>query len=165
MSKSEEVDNKIEFEVVDFTGIVLDKVTEYSDVFASKDASVNKDAVSNNVKGHANYDGISRLISILFDNCGKYVKDGGKVVLALKKTTRHIRFDISNTDSNDGPIDCDRLFDRFYRSDSSRNSETGGHGIGLSIAKRICLQHKGDVACEQKDGMVTFSVSIPTGLK
>ena len=44
------------------------------------------------------------------------------------------------------------LFERFYRADSSRNSSTGGHGIGLSVAKAIVLAHKGKITAFSPDG-------------
>ena len=46
----------------------------------------------------------------------------------------------------------DVLFERFYRLDSSRNSETGGSGIGLSVASAIVQAHKGKIMAENKDG-------------
>jgi signal transduction histidine kinase len=45
----------------------------------------------------------------------------------------------------------DELFERFYRTDSSRSSKTGGHGIGLSVVKAIVNAHKGKVSAESKD--------------
>ncbi|MBR3241990.1 MAG: two-component sensor histidine kinase, partial [Parasporobacterium sp.] len=46
----------------------------------------------------------------------------------------------------------DRMFDRFYRMDASRNSETGGHGIGLSMAKAITEAHGGKISASSEDG-------------
>ena len=44
------------------------------------------------------------------------------------------------------------LFDRFYRADNSRNSETGGYGIGLSIARAVAEAHKGKITAKSTDG-------------
>ena len=46
----------------------------------------------------------------------------------------------------------DILFERFYRADSSRNSQTGGTGIGLSVAKAVVLNHKGKISAFSRDG-------------
>ena len=55
----------------------------------------------------------------------------------------------------------DKLFDRFYRSGDSRNSETGGNGIGLSIAKSIVNIHKGKIFVKSDDGKyIVFTVII-----
>lgn len=60
------------------------------------------------------------------------------------------------------PDQLPRLFDRFYRADASRNSETGGHGIGLSVAKAIVTAHGGSIRAIS-DGPRTFRiwVSLP----
>ena len=57
-------------------------------------------------------------------------------------------------------MDCEKIFERFYRTDESRTSSTGGHGIGLSIARRIAEQHKGAITAASKDGKVTFTVRL-----
>ncbi|MBQ4628366.1 MAG: sensor histidine kinase, partial [Clostridia bacterium] len=53
----------------------------------------------------------------------------------------------------------DRLFDRFVRSDNSRNSKTGGHGIGLSVAKAIAETHKAIVSAFSPNGKI-LNISI-----
>ena len=55
-----------------------------------------------------------------------------------------------------------RLFDRFYRADDSRNSKTGGSGIGLSVAKEIVEAHGGSITAFSKDGKsIDFDVLLP----
>ena len=57
----------------------------------------------------------------------------------------------------------DRLFEKFYRLDTARNSQTGGSGLGLSIAKQIVLQHGGQIRAESADNTVVFTVELPAG--
>ena len=89
---------------------------------------------------------IRQLLSILLDNALKYTPKGGQITVSLKKEGHTIRCTISNTIEQPMPPDSlNRLFDRFYRTDQSRNSQTGGYGLGLSIAKSIVTNHRGKI--------------------
>lgn len=66
-------------------------------------------------------------------------------MLSLTKTERILRLTVENTCLPIAAEDMKYLFDRFYRTDKSRNSQTGGYGIGLSVAKAIVEAHKGTV--------------------
>ena len=106
---------------------------------------------------------IRQLISLLLDNALKYSPAGGRLELRLEKQGRNILLTVTNTTIQ--PVEEDKLshlFDRFYRSDQSRNSQTGGYGLGLSIARSIVLAHKGKIRAESRDGMtLTVVVSFP----
>ncbi len=106
---------------------------------------------------------IRQLISILLDNALKYSPTGGQLELRLEKQGRNILLTVTNTTIQ--PVEEDKLshlFDRFYRSDQSRNSQTGGYGLGLSIARSIVLAHKGKIRAESRDEMsLTVVVSFP----
>lgn len=93
-----------------------------------------------------------QLISLLLDNALKYSDENGSISLTLKKTDRSIRLSVYNTCGLILPADLAHLFDRFYRADKSRNSQTGGHGIGLSVAKAIVTAHKGTISAASADG-------------
>ncbi len=107
---------------------------------------------------------IQQLLSILLDNALKYSPAGGHLELRLEKQGRTVLLTMSNTTVQ--PMARDKLphlFDRFYRTDQSRNSSTGGYGLGLSIAKSIVLAHKGKIRAESPDGMsLSVIVTLPT---
>ena len=106
---------------------------------------------------------IRRLANILLDNAMKYSPENTEVSLFLSSSGQKIRFSVSNrTEQEVAEKDLSLLFDRFYRMDASRNSETGGHGIGLSMAKAICEAHGGKIAASTPDGhSLTMEVILP----
>lgn len=95
---------------------------------------------------------IQRLFSILLDNALKYSPEGGRISFRLERRGRNIYINVSNTADFISREHLAHLFDRFYRVDASRNSQTGGHGIGLSIAKAIVSAHKGRITAASPDG-------------
>lgn len=104
---------------------------------------------------------LRQMFSLLLDNAVKYSGEKGVIRLTLQKTDRHVEFMLWNTvpDIKQGNLDI--LFERFYRPDSSRNSETGGYGIGLSAAKAIVTAHKGKIHARSEDGKsIEFRVVI-----
>ena len=99
-----------------------------------------------------------RLANILIDNAISHsVGDGDITVGFHRKKGKNILV-VSNTGEYIPPEELSRLFDRFYRTDKSRTSSTGGFGLGLSIAKAIADKHKGTLtAASSPDGLTTFT--------
>ncbi len=91
---------------------------------------------------------LRKLVSILLDNAIKYAKKKGTIHVSLQKKARTIQFTVENDVEAVDPDMLQHMFDRFYRADVSRNSERGGHGIGLSIARAIVAAHKGTITAE-----------------
>ncbi len=96
---------------------------------------------------------IEKLVSILMSNAVKYSPKDATISVSLKKEGRQTVLKVSN------PTECmvnrenlSYVFERFYRSDSSRNSQTGGHGIGLSVAKVIVASQGGKIKATTTDG-------------
>ncbi len=110
-----------------------------------------------------NEQAIHQLVTILLDNALKYCSREGKVTLSLDKHGKNIRLVVYNNTEHEIPREnLGVLFERFYRSDPSRNSQTGGHGIGLSIAKAIVSAHGGKILVRTEDGKsLEMSVVLP----
>lgn len=109
----------------------------------------------------ADADMLERMFSILLDNAVKYADDGTMIFVSLKKTGKNIVFEIENHAAGMKKGKHDELFERFYRADSSRNSATGGYGIGLSAAKTIAELHKGRITAHSVyDGIIKFQIFL-----
>lgn len=94
---------------------------------------------------------VRRLVTILLDNAVKYTEAGGSISLTLEKQRNGIRLSVYNTTGFISREHLDHLFERFYRTDQSRNSQTGGYGLGLSIAAAIVNAHKGRITASTED--------------
>lgn len=110
-----------------------------------------------------NEEEMRKLVSILMDNAVKYAVEGSTISLVLTREEKTVRLSVSNeTTGIPEPEKLPRLFDRFYRTDDSRNSETGGYGLGLSIARQIVRMHRGKITAESPDGKtLTFTAVFP----
>lgn len=95
---------------------------------------------------------LRKLVSILLDNAFKYSSDSGDIRLRFYRQGKNIFLTVSNSVDEIPKDSIPHLFDRFYRTDSSRNSETGGHGIGLSIAQAVVRAHGGKIVAYTPDG-------------
>ena len=104
---------------------------------------------------------LAQLCSILADNAVKYCPEGGEIGITLRSENRRICLRVSNTVTE--VPDLDRIFDRFYRADSSRNQKTGGFGIGLSAAQTIARLHRAELTAghDPASGLLSFSVRFP----
>lgn len=94
---------------------------------------------------------IRGLVTILIDNAVKYANENGQISVILEKKKNRIYLSVFNTTEYISKEQVPHLFDRFYRTDISRNSKTGGYGLGLSIAAATVESHKGKIVAETKD--------------
>ena len=146
-----------EFNLSDVAYEVIDHFVALSEVTGKKINMEIQDGIT--YKGDEN--SIRQLISILVDNAMKYAVQTESIDISLKRDGRKIRFMLRNLTDGMQEGAQDILFERFYRPDSSRNSETGGSGIGLSLAKSIVEVHKGKITAKcDGEGYITFMVTL-----
>ena len=105
---------------------------------------------------------VEKLISILLDNAMKYSPENGQVKIALFRTGRNASLVVKNSTLPMEKGNKDHLFERFTRADSARNSEAGGFGLGLAVAKAVTEAHKGRIHAESEDGQsLTVTAELP----
>lgn len=101
--------------------------------------------IMDNILLAGNENGIKQLTTILLDNAFKYSDDRGKISISLSQHGDKKILTIENTGKGIAKEEQTRIFERFYRSDSSRSRESGGYGLGLSIASSIVQTHRGNI--------------------
>ena len=159
LTRSEDAQRKPVLQRVDFSYLVTDSILLFdASVFESGKALSYDVEEEIHVVGDA--PALSQLLEILLDNAVKYSPEGGTIALRLETAGRNAKLSVSNTGQPIPEQDLPHIFERFYRGDPSRQS-TGGHGLGLAIARSIVEVHKGKIWAECRNGLVIFTVSLP----
>jgi two-component system phosphate regulon sensor histidine kinase PhoR len=110
----------------------------------------------------ADAEAIHQVFSNLVDNALKYAASGGRIVLGARPTARGVEFYVRDFGPGIPSEHLPRLFERFYRVDKARSRESGGTGLGLTIAKHIVLAHSGAIRAESElNHGSTFLFTLP----
>ncbi|MCI8505528.1 MAG: GHKL domain-containing protein [Lachnospiraceae bacterium] len=148
LARMDEEQTNLEIRRFSLSEMIMDVASEFQMLARDRGKSM-----AAQIDGNVDYMGdetaVRRVISILLDNAVKYCEDGGEIRLRLEKK-RHPVFYVENTYADAGGTEFDKWFDRFYRADKARTF-TGGFGVGLSIAKAIVTQHRGEINAYKKD--------------
>lgn len=117
--------------------------------------------VQEDIEYTGNEESIKQMIIIFLDNAFKYTDSNGTIKASLNICSGKRVIKIYNTGVGIAKEEYEKIFERFYRSDSSRSRSTGGYGLGLSIAKSIVEAHKGQITVNGiKEEWVEFSVIL-----
>ena len=103
---------------------------------------------------------IKQVLYILLDNAGKYTPREGHIDISLRLEQDKAVLRVANTGNGIDDSELPKIFERFYRPDSSRSQETGGFGLGLSIAKAIVERSGGEIFAHSAGGYTTFTVCL-----
>ena len=159
LSKMEE-GIKLDMNEFSLSEAVFDTCEQYRSMAVSADVRFEVN-VPENVLMIGNEGEIRRCITLLLDNAFRYVGGEGMIKVGIQKLPSGVEMRFENSTDGVEKGSLDRWFDRFYRTDLSRNSATGGSGIGLSVVRAIVLAHGGSLHARSEDGInVEFLINI-----
>lgn len=104
---------------------------------------------------------LARVFNNLLKNAAAYSTKGTEVIVSAKETLECITVTVSNYGETIPEDKLETLFEKFYRLDESRTSDTGGTGLGLAIAREIVTLHGGTISADSKNGQTTFTIKLP----
>jgi signal transduction histidine kinase len=103
-----------------------------------------------------------QVLSNLMDNALHYTPEGGRISLSAQVVDEKLEIRVKDSGPGIAEGELDRIFDRFYRSDPSRQRDEGGSGLGLAIARAIVEKHNGRIWAESKPGEgTTIVIHLP----
>ncbi len=160
LSKMEEGNTKMVFAEFDLSETVAETAGPFETIAETQKKKFQMN-IQPGLKLQGDESSIQQLISTLVDNAMKYSDEEGTIKISLSATKKGAKLEVYNTTEAIDKENLDKLFDRFYRADASRSRDTGGYGIGLSIAKSIVEAHHGKISVKSEDGKsIRFTVII-----
>lgn len=159
LARMEESENNMQ--MIDFpvSEIVAEEVMPFRTLAQTQDKQFICD-IQPTLTMNGNAKAIRQLVSLLMDNALKYSPARGTISVTMEQSGKSISLTVYNTTEEAiSREDLNHVFDRFYRADASRNSESGGYGIGLSVAKAIVTAHAGKIQASTTDGH-SFQINV-----
>ena len=103
---------------------------------------------------------IKHIVSIILDNAIKHTEKEGKIIVNVQKEKSDVKIEIKNQGEPIPEEEQEKIFERFYRVDKSRNRNEKRYGLGLSIAKGLVEKYNGTIKATSSDGFTSFIVKI-----
>lgn len=161
LARFENQKQNIKNETIYLNAIILDNLTRFSSKIENKKLKVNTEFSEDFYIQSDNYL-VSIVISNLISNAIKYSNKNVEININLVNNNNQISFSIADKGIGISPVDIDKIFNSFYRSDVTNHAEIKGTGLGLSIVKRLCDLLKLEIAVESKlNHGTTFILSFP----
>ncbi len=106
-------------------------------------------------------DKLARVFNNVFKNAIAYGDKNSKIIIDVYKESQNAIITFKNYGKSIPPQKLDSIFEKFYRLDESRGTDTGNAGLGLAIAKEIVILHEGEIYAESNDDYTIFHIKIP----
>lgn len=150
----------LEPERINFSLMLEQTVSEFYPVFAEKNLTC-KAEIQPDTELLCDPDKLERVFDNLFRNAVNYSYPNSEIKLSMTADNGEITVVVSNRGKTVPKEKLDRIFEQFFRLDSSRSSGTGGAGLGLAISKEIVDLHGGKIFAESENESIIFTVVLP----
>lgn len=161
LTKIENIDKLREPEKFNMSNHVELIVSSFESMAFEKNVKIENKIQKEIITKNFNKDDITHILSTLVDNAIKHTEEKKKVIIELRKNKDKIIINVKNKGDEIPISEREKIFDRFYRIDKSRNRSESRYGLGLSIAKAIVLKNNGTITVDYKDGYTIFEVALP----
>lgn len=151
---------KLKKEPIDLSYMLIQLSDELAPAFSQRGISVVLE-IDEDLAVCADAEQLARVFINILKNAAAYSYPNTKIRIFTEKAKGHITVLFQNKGKTIPAEKLSSLFDKFYRLDESRTSDTGGTGLGLAIAKEIVLLHGGTIRASSENDTITFTVQLP----
>ena len=154
----------LEYSRVNLTRLLEQLTYEFKPMFLEKNLECILEAVPD-ISIRCDVDKMQRVFDNLLRNAVNYSFENGIIHIAVSQDEKSIRLLFSNQGNTIPEEKLGRIFEQFYRLDSSRSTKSGGAGLGLAIAKEIVELHGGEIKARSENEVIEFEVILPFSLE
>ena len=152
-----------EVEDVFLDQLLIESMSEFQLQIEQEERDVYIQVKPESAKVKSYYDKLSRILVNLLNNAFKYSEPGTRIEVLAQLTEEELIISVKDEGQGILPEDLEKIFNRLYRVETSRNMKTGGHGLGLAIARELAHQLGGEITAESQYGLgskFTFSLDL-----
>lgn len=159
LAKLESGNRTKQYEIINLSLLVEKAILTFEGLAYEKNIQLDYQ-IKDNISFKCNNEEIKQLLSILLDNAIKHSYKNEKIIVNLKTEKNNIILEVINKGIPIPKKEEEKIFERFYRVDKSRNREDNRYGLGLAIAKRIVINYKGKIFAHSDNKYTTFKVVL-----
>ena len=152
-----------EVEDVFLDQLLIESMSEFQLQIEQEERDVYIQVKPESAKIKSHYDKLSRILVNLLNNAFKYSEPGTRIEVLAQLTEEELIISVKDEGQGILPEDLEKIFNRLYRVETSRNMKTGGHGLGLAIARELAHQLGGEITAESQYGLgstFTFHLNL-----
>lgn len=159
LTKIENVDNIQERKIFDVSKETEMTISMFESMAYERNVKLSS-KIQENIMINGNKEDIEHILSTLIDNAIKHTESGNEVIVELSKEKNELIIQVKNEGKEIPEKKREKIFERFYRIDKSRNRNEKRYGLGLAIAKATVKKYNGNIKVLYKDGFTIFKVNL-----